>query len=453
MALAGFLDAAHRRVKDGAYADDGPALRPNGSLVESLRRPGARILAELKPASPSEGKLLQRPVEAQLAAYRAGGAAGVSVLTDSDFFAGSIEHLRTAHATGLPTLMKDFVVSEEQIIAAHKAGASAVLLIERAFRGRPQERETLVDAAHAHGLEVLLELFDAEEWDSARSSKAVLFGVNARDLDTLGVDTHATMGLLKSVSAERPVVALSGIHDRAGVAAARAAGATAALVGTRLMRSRDPELTLRGLQRPLAKVCGIRGNADLDAATRAGADLVGFVVGSPDSPRNLDLPEAGRLCRAARTAGVRSVLVTRHGEPADVTSWCKSMRPDYVQVHGFRPEARWIEVQHGGLVGVISAVRTGVDVGSALPEGDAILVDSGRGGTGEVADWAGARTILAGAGDRLSLIGGGLSAENAVAALQATGAWGADASSRLESAPGRKEPVLIRAFVTAVHAS
>lgn len=444
--LASFLAAARSRVEAGAYRLEGPALPPNGSLATAVRRGGA-LIAELKPASPSEGRLLHRPAAEVLAAYRQGGAQAVSVLTDADFFGGSPALLREAHATGLPTLMKDFVVDEAQLDCARRAGASAVLLIERALGA--DRRERLVAAAHARGLEVLLEVFDARDWASARASQADLVGVNARDLDTLGVDTAAATILLGQVAQERPAgaVALSGLHDRASVRLAFATGASAALVGTALLRAPDAALMLRSLRRPLAKVCGLRTADDLESAARAGADLVGLVVGSPGSPRDLPLPEAQALCAAARARGLRPVLVTRSADLDAVRGWCGLVRPDFVQLHGSAPKA-WVR----SLASLQVQVLFGVGPGATPPDAGAGLVLDGEasGGSGRPHDWAASRAAVEGARGRLVLVAGGLDAVSAPQALRLSGATGADASSALESSPGRKDPARIQAFVQAV---
>ena len=438
--LASFLHAARERVAAGAYALDGPALAPNGRLTAAVRCPGA-ILAELKPRSPSEGRLLQGPAAPVLAAYRQGGAAALSVLTDATFFDGSPALLREAHATGLPTLMKDFVVATAQLDCAKHAGASAVLLIERCF-ARAEDREALVTAAHGRGLEVLLEAFTPDEARRAAASKADLIGVNARDLDTLKVDIPAALALVKSIAATgRPVVALSGVDGRAADRRARAAGACATLVGTHLMRSPDPALALRALRRPLAKVCGLRTPADVEAAANAGADLVGLVVGSPGSPRELAPLAAQRLADAARAAGLRPVLVTRTTDPALLLDWSRLVRPDFLQAHGAAPSP---DTRHR-LAGFGVRVLAAVAPGQPVPDADGLVVDStAGGGSGTAHAWA---SVPA---PGLSFIAGGLDAGNAREALAASGAWGADASSRLESSPGVKDPAKVAAFVQAV---
>jgi indole-3-glycerol phosphate synthase/phosphoribosylanthranilate isomerase len=446
-----FLDDARRRVAAGAYAVHGPTLHPNGSLKAAVARAGAgAIVAELKPASPSEGRLLQRPVAAVLADFKAGGADALSVLTDADHFGGSPTLLRETHGAGLPTLMKDFIVDKAQLDCAAHAGASAVLLIERALGA--QRREALVAAAHARGLEVLLEVFDGADWQAARASAADLVGVNSRDLETLQVDPARAAILLGQVAHERPgaALALSGISRRRQVRAALAAGAAGVLVGTALARAPDPVLLLRSLRRPLAKVCGLRTSDELRVAAAAGADLVGLVVGSPGSPRDLPVEGARDLAHVARRLGLRSVLVTRHRDLGAVRAWCEDVRPDFLQLHAPASED-WIRA----LAPVQVLVVFGPGPGTDLPAGGAGIVLDGtaEGGQGRAHDWSRARLSVDGASGRLAFIAGGLDATTAARALQESGAAGADASSGLESAPGRKDPAKVAAFVQAVHAA
>ena len=432
MSLDRFVTDAERRVAAGAYDVDAD-LKPHGRLAGVIRR-GA-VIAELKPRSPSEGRLLHRPAQVVLDAYRRGGAAALSILTDADHFDGSPDLLIQAHRQGLPTLMKDFIVDERQLDCAARCGASAVLLIERCLT--PDRRDALIEAAHARGLEVLLEVFDAAERDRAIASEADLIGVNARDLDTLRVDPDTARALLAGI--DRPSLLLSGIQDRADQRAAMAAGADGVLVGSHLVRAPDPALWLTALRRPLAKVCGIANANDLATAIDAGADLVGFVTGA-DTPRSIPPIQVQRLVDEARAAGVPSVLVTPHADAYEVREWCRLARPDWVQVHGFAPDEAWIHS--------LGAIPTRVLTTQEPHIGDGRVLDHpSGGGSGQTHDWEAAR-LARQAG--LSLIAGGLDASNAADAVAATGAWGADASSRLEATPGRKDPQAVAAFVAAV---
>lgn len=447
--LERFLDAARERVSAGAYAPNGPTLKRNGAFVAALRRHATPVIAELKPRSPSEGRLLGAPPHVgsageMLAAFRDGGAAAISVLADASFFDGSPALVREAHEFGLPLLFKDFVIDETQVTCAAHSGASAILLIERAFPGHAERREALIAAAHKAGLEVLLEVFDATDWGTANTSKADLIGVNARDLDTLTLDNVAALRLVGTVAQERPVIALSGIDGRVAYREALKAGALAALVGTSLMRAPDPTLALRAMQRPLAKVCGLSTTEDVAAAAAAGADLAGFVVASPGSPREVSTDVAQRLVRQAHEAGMRTVVVSRAPDAAAVIEAARLVRPDYVQIHSITPTAQ-VRQQFASIpTRLIAAIAPGI---KAPTDCDGVLLDSSpAGGSGAVHPWSRAPTGF-------TLVAGGLDAANVAAALAATGAWGADASSGLESAPGRKDADKIRSFVRAVHAA
>lgn len=448
MGLADFIKAARHRVEEGAYALDGERLRPNGSLIAALSA-AAPVIAEVKPRSPSQGRLLQGDPADLIQAYVDGGAAALSVLADADHFDGSPALVRQAHAAGLPILWKDFVVDCDQIDCAAHNGASAVLLIERCFQD-PGEREAMVTYARNLGLEVLLEVHGADEAAGLEATNAEVIGVNARDLDTLEVDPAAALDVVARLADQHTVVALSGIHTRRDREAAKAAGARGVLVGTSLMTSPRPHLALRALRRPLAKVCGLTRFEDVDVAAAAGADLAGFVVGAPESPRQIAPVAAQALSDQARSKGLSPVLVTPHKDAWEVREWCRVVRPDFVQLHGLRPDAEWIH----SLGAIPTAVLHAIGPDDAPPEdGAGLVVDTPSptgGGSGEVHDWTKTANLL-GKERRLTLVAGGLAADNAADAVQATGAWGADASSRLESEPGIKDPERIHDYVKALH--
>jgi indole-3-glycerol phosphate synthase len=460
--LNDFVAAARRRVADGAYALDGPRLRPHGSLAAAIARDQHTIIAELKPASPS-GRLLHRPASEIISAYNAGGATALSVLAASDDFDGSPALVRDAHTAGLPLLWKDFILDEAQLDCAAHCGASAVLLIERCFADATA-REGLVAAAHERGLEVLLEVFgeadakraagvagaaggSATGARTAGGSAADLIGVNARDLETLRVDLLAANALVARLAGRgRPVLALSGIRDRVDRRAAARLGAAGVLVGSGLVTQPDPALALIALRRPLAKVCGITDADTVATAAEAGADLVGFVVGSPDSPRDLAVADAADLAVRARAAGTRTVLVTRARDASEVAGWSAAVQPDFVQVH-HGPAAARLDAQR-----VLHAIAPD----ATLPTRGGLVLDTPRpdgttGGAGRPHDWSRSAALVARSRGRISLIAGGLAAENAAAAIAATGAWGADASSRLELTRGKKDANAVAAFVAAVH--
>ncbi len=446
--LDGFVAATRRRVQSGYYHCDGDALKPSSSFTKALDGPDA-VIAELKPRTPSQGLLFMGDPADVLQDYVAGGASGLSVLVDADFFDGSVENLRLAHATGLPVLFKDFVVDDAQLDCAQHHGCAAVLLIERILE--PAERERLVEAAHARGLEVVLEVHNEAEWATARHSAADVLGINARDLATLRLDRGRQADLVRKVSAERTVLSLSGVRSRSDRIAATTAGAQAVLVGTSLMQHAQRRLALVSLRRPIVKVCGLTRDEDLRHAIAAGADMVGFVVLSPDSPRNLDIPAASRLADLARSLGRDAVMVTRCADGDAIIAATESVRPRFVQWHGaiegVRHRFKALDARLLAAVGPGEMPAHDVD-GFVFDN----VLPGQSGGTGKTHDWDQAKQIIAGHPHMLSLIAGGLAADNVHAALAATGAWGADASSRLESAPGVKDPAAVAAYITAARA-
>ena len=220
-----------------------PQPRPSGpSFIDALRHPrhgGLAVIAEIKRASPSKGVLAaDLDAAAQAAAYQAGGADAVSVLTEPQRFHGSLDDLRAAvGACDLPVLRKDFLVDECQVWEASAAGAAAVLLIVALL-----ETDRLVwlyDEAHELGLDVLLELHDEHDVEVAQMLAAPLVGINNRDLGTLRVDlatTERLAALLRPAGDERVIVAESGIVSGDDARRMRRAGASAVLVGEALVR-------------------------------------------------------------------------------------------------------------------------------------------------------------------------------------------------------------------------
>jgi indole-3-glycerol phosphate synthase len=212
---------------------------------------GPRVIAEVKRRSPSKGDIrLDLDPAGLAAAYAAGGAAAVSVLTEPRHFAGSPDDLRAVRAAvGLPLLRKDFVTTAYQVWEARAWGADAVLLIVAALD--PPALRRLLDEAAAAGLDALVEVHTVAEAEVAATAGASLLGVNARDLATLEVDPGRFAAVRRAVPAGTVLVAESGIRDRAGVQAAAAAGADAVLVGEHLVRAHHPTRAVRELRTAL----------------------------------------------------------------------------------------------------------------------------------------------------------------------------------------------------------
>lgn len=201
----------------------------------------AAVIAEVKQASPSKGILRSPFVPAEIAkSYEKGGAACLSVLTDSDFFKGHEEFLVQARAAcKLPVIRKDFIVDEYQILEARAIGADCILLIAACLSG--QKLRELDQMARDLGMDVLVEVHNRPELDLALEyTHTELLGINNRDLHTFELSLDHTFELMGEVPSDRLIVTESGIHTRDDVALMRQKGIHAFLVGEAFMRADDP---------------------------------------------------------------------------------------------------------------------------------------------------------------------------------------------------------------------
>ena len=207
----------------------------------------AGVIAEVKKASPSKGVLRADFKPAEIAAsYAAGGASCLSVLTDVHFFQGSVDYLQQARAAcALPVIRKDFMVDLYQVYEARAMGADAILLIVSALdHGLMADLDA---CARELGMDVLVEVHDADELDAALRLKTRLMGINNRNLRTFEVTLDTTLGLLDRIPADRLVVTESGILGPADVKRMRDADVHAFLVGEAFMRAPDPGTELQRL--------------------------------------------------------------------------------------------------------------------------------------------------------------------------------------------------------------
>jgi indole-3-glycerol phosphate synthase len=242
-------------------------------FAAALAAPGVSLIAEIKRASPSRGLLCKDFDPARLArTYADGGAAAISVLTDSRFFQGQLEHLTTVKetlagtrsdkpappkarqtttqsthlppspSTTLPVLRKDFIYDPYQVLEARVAGADALLLIVAVLGDHDLKR--LLDETRRHGMEALVEVHDEIEVERALAAGAHVIGVNNRDLRTFAIDLQTTARLRPLIPSDRLVVAESGIHTPDDVRRLAGMGVDAMLVGESLVAAK-PEERLR----------------------------------------------------------------------------------------------------------------------------------------------------------------------------------------------------------------
>lgn len=242
-------DIVARTVRD---LDPAPPASPRAhsaprSLVEALALPGLRLIAEVKPRSPSEGPLRDLSgagLDRLLAAYRP-AAAAISVLIDGPSFGGSLDLLgRVRDRVDQPVLAKGFFVHPAQLAQAHAAGADAALLMASVLP--PASLRAMLEVARRLGLDCLVEAHDDAELDEVLASGAPIVGVNSRDLASLRIDLAACRARLGRVPADRVRVAESGLHTAEDLDAVRPV-ADAVLIGTALVKADDPAAALRAL--------------------------------------------------------------------------------------------------------------------------------------------------------------------------------------------------------------
>jgi indole-3-glycerol phosphate synthase len=243
--LTPILESADARAREADAHIDGyrRTAQSRGAtrgFIEAIASPGLSVIAEIKRRSPSAGDIDASldPV-VQALAYEAGGADAISILTEPDFFGGSIRDLvAVREAVALSVLRKDFTRNEAQIWEARAAGADAVLLIVATLT---QSRlEDLVSVANDVSVDVIVETHSASEIERAVAAGAVIIGVNNRDLSTFTTDLSVAEDLAPLLPAGVVSIGESGVSSVEGAARMRSAGYDAILVGEALVRSPDP---------------------------------------------------------------------------------------------------------------------------------------------------------------------------------------------------------------------
>ncbi|WP_180124805.1 indole-3-glycerol phosphate synthase TrpC [Rhodoferax sp. BLA1] len=218
-----------------------------GALRTKIAAGQPAVIAEIKKASPSKGVIRADFIPADIAqSYAEFGAACLSVLTDQQFFQGSVDYLKQARAScQLPVLRKDFMVDAYQIYESRAMGADAVLLIAACLDDAQMKEFEAI--ARSLDMAVLVEVHDADELQRALKLKTPLIGINNRNLKTFEVSLDTTLTLMKDIPPDRLLVCESGIHTRDDVLRMAAAGVNAFLVGEAFMRVPEPGEALAAL--------------------------------------------------------------------------------------------------------------------------------------------------------------------------------------------------------------
>jgi indole-3-glycerol phosphate synthase len=221
------------------------------ALSSALRAEGINIIAEFKRRSPSKGTIRANANLTHIVqSYETGGAGAISVLTEEDYFDGSLDDLRAVtSAVKLPVLRKDFVIDEYQVYESATVGADAILLIVAAL-----DDETLSHlrrlAEDGLQMDALVEVHTSDEMTRAKAAGATLIGVNNRDLRTFSVSLETSLSLAREAPSNALLISESGLHSSTDLQRLRAAGYHGFLIGETLMRADDPAGMLRNLRQP-----------------------------------------------------------------------------------------------------------------------------------------------------------------------------------------------------------
>ena len=448
-------------------------LMPFAEGLEEAAPGGEGILiAEIKRRSPSKGDIAGIPDPSALAGrYMDAGFHRVSVLTEEVHFGGSLSDLiavKTAHPE-LAVLRKDFLLSVDDIDVSWQAGADAVLLIASLLEA--DLLSGMYTRAIELGLACLVEVHTREDVDKVRPLKPSLMGINSRDLRRFKVEPLLPLEIRRFIDWPCDVIYESGISGADDVLFVRGAGFSGFLVGEAVARSPDlagelvsswnniDEARRRyaawgrlyarndgtALGAPLVKICGITNRADAEAAVKAGADIIGFVLA--ESPRRTSVDvirDCGDL--PVLKAGV-VVLSSGEALPEEIAALLKEGALDFIQFHGDET-ADTLRMWPG-----YKALRMAKSEDAEAMDGagsPAVLVDAfspdAKGGTGKRLDEV---LVSAAAGRRRLWLAGGLTAENVGAIVSVWKPGLVDVSSGVEKEKGLKDHDKVRRFVSA----
>ncbi|WP_282168039.1 bifunctional indole-3-glycerol-phosphate synthase TrpC/phosphoribosylanthranilate isomerase TrpF [Shewanella japonica] len=421
------------------------------SLFDALKAPNAGYIFECKKASPSKG--LIRPdfdVEA-IADIYGKYAAGISVLTDEQFFQGDIDYIPLVRArVSQPILCKDFFVDPYQIKLAAHQGADAVLLMLSVL---DDEQYKLLSAeADKYNLDALTEVSNQAELERAIDLNARIVGINNRNLRDLSTDLATTEALAPQIPNDRVIISESGIYTNQQVKRLNPL-VDGYLVGSSIMAQDNIDLACRQLIFGHNKVCGLTRIEDIEAVANSGA-VFGGLIFHPASPRSVNVEQAAELVKQSLQAqvGLHFVGVFVNAANSDIVATVKAVGLSVVQLHGNESTIEinelkqllndaQLDCQIWKAVSVDSETNTLGD----KPQGcDRYLFDSknitGFGGTGETFNWQSLldTSAMTSSERENSMLAGGLTPENAFDANQ-QGFYGLDLNSGVESAPGIKD--------------
>jgi len=392
-----------------------------------------RIIAELKRASLSAGNIRSDLQPVALArSYEAAGASAISVLTEQNFFHGSLQDLIDVRtAVSLPILQKDFILDPSQIVQAKIAGANFVLLIARFLTKK--ELTELLGFTEKIGLNAIVEITNRD--DLLKLEHPVRYiGVNSRDLETLQVDTNK-FETLRPFLPDAFLIAESGIRNLETLQKVIGLGYSGALIGEHLLRSTDPSAELSSFvaassgQHPKVKICGITSERDAMIAIHSGAAGLGFIFA--ESPRRVSA-QSLKSFRDRIPESVLCVGVFRGQTNQEIMDTTKEFRLDVAQIYDdARPRVRTWQAKVVNTISDFKLDNHFAPILWDLKAEESVLP--------ELWKEAGKRNVFA--------LAGGLHPENVAAAVALCKPDWVDVARGVEHSPGTKDETKVRAFM------
>ena len=427
-------------------------LAPVRSLAQALSAPGRHFILECKRASPSLGDInLNLDFVNQVNCYNR-YASAISVLTEEHFFKGSYAFLQQVKAhTPLPVILKDFVLDERELVHARHIGADAVLLMTSLLT--KEKFLELYHKAYALGLQVLCEVSDEEEANFAREHALKIVGINNRNLKTLQIDLSTVKRLRPLLHCKSVVVSESGIKSHQDMVQIPAENF---LIGSAVCApGLSADFAVKTLLFGMNKLCGLTTQEGVQAAIDAKVALAGLIF-APKSPRCVSLDKARQLMAVDKEKQLTFCGVFVDAPLDEVIAHVDALGLPFVQLHGHespdyimalqakRPQLKLIKAF------AVSDALIKERVAPYLTLQDKLalyfLFDSKAPGSGKSFDYQ----FLQGLPHNRALLSGGLGLDNLQEAL-AQGFLGLDLNSRLERAPGVKDPLLIAQAFTKIN--
>lgn len=415
-----------------------------------ITRHGISLIAEIKKASPSQGVIVKGRFDVGhiAQAYEAAGARALSVITDEKFFSGTLANLQKAHeASSLPLLCKDFIIDPYQIYEARSYGADAILLIA-ALLSAEQIQEYL-EIARSLNMDVIVEVHDEDELKRALQTDANIIGINNRDLHSFKINLKTTQKLAKKIKG-RVVVAESGIATKADVAKLPN-NVAAMLIGTSLMKSKDPQkkiASLIGKPNPLLKICGVQSLKEAQLCQKLGVDFIGlnFV---PESPRRISLQLADKIIQKLHKdplCPTKVVGVFQNQSVSEVNKYAKKLHLDSVQLSGNETVSEIKKIAVPVIKGISISKKSDIKKAQRMAKvADKILVDGRHPGSGIMFDHRLLKSLKI-----PYMLAGGLNAVNLPDVLELYQPSGIDLASGVEK-NGKRDLKQIQKVVSLVY--